>query len=485
MKTKNIIMILAALPLLAGLTGCKSDDETTARPANETLIVEGGDITLRSNEDKKYVDITADCSWHVVEFGENENQSHSGDFGDALTVEPMRGNGNGTLTIIIDKNAGTLKRGNAYIILQSDGGLRQRISITQTSSDPGMGIGGTTDGALNFGTAGGTKTLTIESNTSWTVEQTPGTEGWLNLSKASGTGNDAVYVTAAPQPTDEDRSATLTFKYANGSKTANVIVNQGARSDISLSVDQIELKFPAASLRYHDYDQESQNWWKDGESQLVNVTANASWKVYIPTSSAYWVHVEPLEGVGNGSFRVWASPWETDTTKVMRMSMLMVVAGSQNPKQSDILIYQPVDNPGKEPVGPVDPIAPSKTPEVGQLTSMYVDDTSAGFRFAFTCYEPVAEYGVVYSETQTTPTIENSKVLKAGENRGSATVLPEIMDLRATTTYYVRAYVKSKPDNAGNAEVVYSPNMVTIKTSDGKTIPGETDNPDPQMARRR
>ena len=41
-------MILAALPLVAGLTGCKSDDETTAKPANETLIVEGGAKTLQS-----------------------------------------------------------------------------------------------------------------------------------------------------------------------------------------------------------------------------------------------------------------------------------------------------------------------------------------------------------------------------------------------------------------------------------------------------
>ena len=61
-------MILAALPLVAGLTGCKSDDELSAKPANETLIVEGGDVTFSSSEDKKYVAITADCSWHVVDF---------------------------------------------------------------------------------------------------------------------------------------------------------------------------------------------------------------------------------------------------------------------------------------------------------------------------------------------------------------------------------------------------------------------------------
>lgn len=40
MKTRNIITILAALPIMAGMTGCKSDEELTAKPAKEILIVE-------------------------------------------------------------------------------------------------------------------------------------------------------------------------------------------------------------------------------------------------------------------------------------------------------------------------------------------------------------------------------------------------------------------------------------------------------------
>ena len=40
MKTRNIIAILAALPIVAGLTGCKSDEELTAKPA-KLLTVHG------------------------------------------------------------------------------------------------------------------------------------------------------------------------------------------------------------------------------------------------------------------------------------------------------------------------------------------------------------------------------------------------------------------------------------------------------------
>ena len=64
MKTKNIIIILATLTIAAGLIGCKSDEETEAKPAKEILIVEGGnDITLRSGDSIMSVNITADCAW--------------------------------------------------------------------------------------------------------------------------------------------------------------------------------------------------------------------------------------------------------------------------------------------------------------------------------------------------------------------------------------------------------------------------------------
>ena len=58
MKTKIFFTILAALPLVAGLSGCKSDDETQAKPAKEILKVEGGNIEIRANEETKEVAIS-------------------------------------------------------------------------------------------------------------------------------------------------------------------------------------------------------------------------------------------------------------------------------------------------------------------------------------------------------------------------------------------------------------------------------------------
>lgn len=476
MKTKNIIMILAALPLVAGLTGCKSDDETTAKPANETLIVEGGDITFSSSEDKKYVDISADCSWHVVDFQVtddsgiiDETKSQRGDFGDKLMVEPMRGSGNSTITISIDKNGGTLKRGNAYIILQSDGGLRQRINITQLSNDPGMSIAGTTDGGLDFTMAGGVKTLTIESNTSWTIEtQYNGiATDWITLNKTSGSGNDYVTVTVPAETTGNDRDATLIFKYSN--KVASVMIRQGAKTDISLSVDKENLVFsPAYYIPDNEHEREHfQHMMEDQgswERQTVKVTTNASWRVSIPAGES-WLKLDSDGGVGNGEFTVMCSPYTTSTQK--RMSVIMVVAGA---KTNYVFVNQAVEGYSEDKL------------DVLTLYSMSVFNNYANFRFDFVYgeegnYDRTGDYGVVYSRTNQTPIAKVDSTVVAGSGKTSGGVGVEVKGLEPETTYYVRGFVY------GNNGVKYTPNVVTIKTSSSTTLPGESDNPDPQLSR--
>ena len=139
MKTRNIIAILAALPIMAGVVSCKSDDETTAKPAKEILKVEGGGIVLPASQNADVnstvtasVNITADCSWKVLPYD-------GGDFGKDLSVQPERGTGNGTLVITIPRNM-TVFELRDTITLESDGGLRQRIPIRQNSASGNMSI---------------------------------------------------------------------------------------------------------------------------------------------------------------------------------------------------------------------------------------------------------------------------------------------------------------------------------------------------------
>ena len=319
MKTKIFFTILAALPLVAGLTGCKSDDETQAKPAKEILKVEGGNIEIRANEETKEVAITADCAWTVTYDG--------GDFGNALTVQPLKGNGNGVLVITTNQNASMSDR-NASIILTSDGGLKQKINIRQTSSDPGMTI---TKNLYEFDAIpSASQLLTITSNTNWSITMPSGVD-WIHLSQTSGNGgSSAVEITCDEIQTDADRSATFTIQY--GSNSTEIEVRQAGKTNITLSVTPDELP----------------TFTPDGGTQIVKVQSNAAWRAFVPSSAQRWLHIEPASGVGNGEIKVKCDE-HMDTTRD-RITVLIVVAGSQNPQQADVFVQQSaavVNTPGE------------------------------------------------------------------------------------------------------------------------------------------
>ena len=319
MKTKIFFTILAALSLVAGLTGCKSDDETQAKPAKEILKVEGGNIEIRANEETKEVAITADCAWTVTYDG--------GDFGNALTVQPLKGNGNGVLVITTNQNASMSDR-NASIVLTSDGGLKQKINIRQTSSDPGMTI---TKNLYEFDAIpSASQLLTITSNTNWSITMPSGVD-WLHLSQTSGNGgSSAVEITCDEIQTDADRSATFTIQY--GSNSTEIEVRQAGKTNITLSVTPDELP----------------TFTPDGGTQIVKVQSNAAWRAFVPSSAQRWLHIEPASGVGNGEIKVKCDE-HMDTTRD-RITVLIVVAGSQNPQQADVFVQQSaaeVNTPGE------------------------------------------------------------------------------------------------------------------------------------------
>ena len=319
MKTKIFFTILAALPLVAGLSGCKSDDETQAKPAKEILKVEGGNIEIRANEETKEVAITADCAWTVTYDG--------GDFGNALTVQPLKGNGNGVLVITTNQNTSMSDR-NASIILTSDGGLKQKISVRQTSSDPGMTV---TKKLYEFDAIpSASQLLTITSNTNWSITLPSGID-WIHLSQTSGnSGSSAVEITCDEIQTDADRSATFTIQY--GSNSTEIEVRQEGKTNITLSVTPDELP----------------TFTPDGGTQIVKVQSNAAWRAFVPSSAQSWLHIEPASGVGNGEIRVKCDE-HLDTTRD-RITVLIVVAGSQNPQQADVFVQQSaaeVNTPGE------------------------------------------------------------------------------------------------------------------------------------------
>ena len=553
MKTKILFSILVALPLVAGLTGCKSEDETTARPAKERLMVVGGNIVqFRANETgpTSEVNISADCRWTV--------NVDAGTFGDDLSVSPRQGNGNGSLTIVSNQNTDANVSREATITLTSDGGLRQVISVKQTAGDDAMNI--STD-RIKF-TAEDTKIepLEISSNVSWTVTRGPSSD-WVhfvdkdgNVISGGNSGTTSIYISVDKSTTDIERTGYLVLSYSG--KSINVEVVQDGMTNVSLSV-------PSDDVR----------WSYTRNESTIRVTSNAEWKAYIP-STATWLHFadsvgsssHAITGVGNGEIRIEC---DENNTSRDRITAVVIIAGTKNPQQATVVVEQ-VGNTSQQPlvtsvslsnlslmresatfllnivsesvvgefglvystsndkpttdnsrvvklgsgglsqgvIGELNDLeqgttyyvrafvqnltnnetlysdvvtitTPVAETSVSELTSIYVGDVYADFHFSFVSDEEVSEYGLVYSTRNTSPTISD-EVVKVGSGGYTRSVLGSLKDLEGSTTYYVRAYVVT-----AKGQYIYSPNMVTIITSSSTTLPGESDNPDPQFSRRK
>ena len=464
MKTKNIIAILVALPIVAGLTGCKSDDELTAKPAKEMLRVLGGDIEIRATDETTVVNVSADCHWKVQDLD-------TGDFGAALSVQPREGDGDGTLVIGTDQNE-TKSNRTATFTLISDGGLKQKVTIRQTPAAGALNLSNTSfqfnaDATSAKDVTRTVETLTIRSNSTWQIQMPTGVS-WVHVNKTSGgtsaQSSETLEISVDQAVSDASRSATISV--VSEGNVVEIQVSQEGMTDIYLYAPEQMEKFSAL-----------------GGEGMVMIESNAEWRAYIP-SSVTWLHVEGNSqdeywreheqhgydnysaiGVGNGELRVFC---DENRTGRDRLTAIIIVAGTRNPQQAVVLVEQYA---GQE--------QPVYSLTVGDLTSMYVSNMSAEFRFSFVSTNEVTDYGLVYSTTEQMPTRDNAEVVTIGRGGMSGSVLATLDNPQESTTYYVRGYV------LGEQGHVYTPNVVTITTSSSQHEPGESDNPDPTLAPRR
>lgn len=558
MKTRNIIALLVALPLMAGLTGCKSDDELTAKPAKEMLRVLGGDIEIRAIDETTVVNVSADCHWKVQDLD-------TGDFGISLSIQPREGDGDGSLVIGTDQNETKSDR-TASFTLVSDAGLKQKVTIRQTPAAGALNLSSTSftfnaDRTSAKDETRSVETLNIRSNSTWTIKLPDGVN-WLHVSKTSGgtaaQSSESVNITVDNAVSDASRTAV--FEVISEGNVVEVQVTQEGVKDIFLrapeQLDKIEFR---------------------GGERMLRIESNAEWHAYIP-SSVNWLHFEAamdstgtshgsgnsISGVGNGEIRLYCE--ENNTTRD-RLTAVVIIAGTKNPQQAITLIEQaangsaqplqtsislselsvarqsanfliniaseqvvgefglvytesgnvPTVTNGKvvkvgsggtsrglayELTGlqentrymvrafvykqnssdviysePIEITTKASMLSIGELKSLYVSNTSAELRFSFTSDTDVIDYGFVYSATKPEPTRDDG-ILTIGRGGTGGNVMGTITNLQESTTYYVRAYVLT---NSGHT---YGPNVVTITTSVSQHEPGESDNPDPQLAPR-
>jgi len=165
-------------------------------------------MSFCSGASSSSLSITSNTSWAIT------------DNATWLSVNTTSGTGNATITVSATANTSAAR--NATITITYAGGLTKTLSISQAA--------GTTSTLLvspliiNYGSIAPLVTVTVTSNTSWTVTKS---DSWITISATSGTGNGTITVRGT-KLLSGTRSGTVTFKTTDNIVTRIVNVYQDA-----------------------------------------------------------------------------------------------------------------------------------------------------------------------------------------------------------------------------------------------------------------
>ena len=155
-----------------------------------------------------------------------------------------------------------------------------------------------TTNSMDFTSSRETKSLTIESNTRWTVNSS---ESWLTVSPSSGSKNGTVSVTAAENQTTTKRTATITVSKGEVLRTINV-TQEGIPVILELSTSSMGFSY-------------------SGDVYSLTISSNVTWTV---SSSVTWLTVSPSSGSNNGTLTVTA---QANSTSSRRSGVITVRGG--------------------------------------------------------------------------------------------------------------------------------------------------------------
>lgn len=306
MNRKHILAVLSSLPLVACLFACSSDNEESK--AEEEMLNVEREVAFAATETSWSVKLTADCAWEVTSV---ENSGW-----DDFSVSPKSGKGNSVLVISSEANHTSEDR-IATFIIQTNGGLKQKVTVHQTKSGADLSI---SSQEFNYDDKEGTQTLTVKCNTNWEILGMTGID-WLEIGQTSGgAGEFEIPIKVKEIFDDAERVALLTVSAGSlGDNIFDVIVTQSGKPQISLALSTYAMPVAAA-----------------GGTQTIAVTCDGAWSAAVPASMG-WVSISPTSGVGNGEITVTCDPY---TSTQERLTVLTVTAGTQRPQRGDVVITQ-------------------------------------------------------------------------------------------------------------------------------------------------
>lgn len=260
-------------------------------------------LQFESIASSKTVDITTNGKWTAKT-----------DF-EWISVEPLSGTGNGTLKVSVTEN--TTDGARTGTVEVTVGSIKQTISVEQKGKyftiDP--------TAFAELPSKGGTHSLHISTNESWTATSS---SGWIALSQKSGTGDIDVTLTAPDNPSLKARQDITTFSPAH-LQPIKVITRQAARY---LHVDVTSISF----------------FYKGGTSETITINTDATYTI---TASDSWMIIHQTDN----TFTVEASE---NATGDHRDGKVIITMTGLNDGESYVLEI-PVNQRGFKPGVDVDP----------------------------------------------------------------------------------------------------------------------------------
>lgn len=286
MKSLKHILMIAAFALVAA--SCTKEVKVSVASDEIVVAPEGGTMEVA---------VASNGEWSV-------------DFGfDWMTVSPMSGKGDATLSLSVTPNEGSESRSGQVTVSSKDNSAIFTVRQEPNALVPFITIEPDTIRSM---VQGGTYDIVIKSNVNWEVGTTA---RWITFSTTSGSGNAQITVTINDMSatTLSQREADVTIGNADVSTILHVVQQQEVPSHLEVSPKEVGVTYLSAS-------------------STLTVLCTEQWSA---ESEEDWIVVQPSSGVGDATVSLAIAENDKIYPRIGR-----VVFVSQNGMEFFVRVYQ-------------------------------------------------------------------------------------------------------------------------------------------------
>lgn len=272
--------------VLTSSVGCTSsimvNQEAAINP--HYLEVNPSELLFPSEENSINLAISTDSLWRVQ--------------CSASWISVSEETGTGDATITVTAQAYTLFGNRRAELDVISGSITRTIRIIQESGSSEPALSFTTD-YLQLDSEYSSTPVSVLSNVAWTLRMS---EDWVNSTVMEGLGDSNIEIEVKPNYGQEPRTAMVFLCYHGVVYDTLMVEQEGRVYHLETNVTELHAS-------------------NQGDTFLVSVSANQSWKV---TCNVGWLHFDPVNGDGDGEFRIFV---DLNNTAVSRTGEIRLVGG--------------------------------------------------------------------------------------------------------------------------------------------------------------